>query len=127
MTNVRKLSEFSAEIRNLVESKENPDEWYVLVGDLCGTYDVYDDSVEEHSGGATEFVSGFMQAGTSAWASKAFKDDSNFVSEWNGYGDGKLDTCLMNILLVHEDMLTQEAIAAANSDFDGREEVPADD
>jgi hypothetical protein len=52
MTNVKSLSEFAEEFEHLIETKENPDEWYVLIGKMVGEYSVQTDEMpddyEEH-------------------------------------------------------------------------------
>lgn len=138
MTNVRKLTEFPEEVEALAESKENPEEWYVLIGSMCGEYSVHTDETPEDYAESqeelppemqdeNEHVDGFMQVGQQGWTADAFEEDCSFVKEY-GFGD-KIDTRLMNIILVHEDMLTEESIAAGNGEYDNREaeEVPADD
>lgn len=132
MTSVRKLTEFPDEVGRLVESKESPEKWYVLIGQMCGEYSVqtaekpedYDEQQQELPNDmrdATENVDGFMQIGAQGWASQAFADDCDFVSEYAGYGEDKIDPRMMNILLVHEDMLSEEAIEAGNGEYDREE------
>lgn len=137
MTNIKSLSEFTEEFEHLIETKENPDEWYVLIGKMVGEYSVQSDDLpenyEEHQQelppedrDATENVDGFLQIGMQGWSADAFADDCNFVGEYAGYGEDKLDTRLMNILLVHEDMLSEDALEVANGDYENEPEPQAE-
>lgn len=119
MTSVRPLSEFDDEISEFVDSKDDPEEWYVLVGDLVGNYSVHTaekpDDYEEHENelppedrDANEAVDGFYQIGSSGWVDDAFENNCGFVGEYAG--GSKLDTRLLNILVVHEDMVSEEVI-----------------
>lgn len=136
MTNIQNLTTFGEQFDNLVESKENPEEWYVLIGNMVGEYSVKCDDIpgdhEEHQQqlppedrDATEDIDGFMQIGNQGWSSDAFAEDCNFVGEYSGYGEDKIDTRLMNMLLVHEDMLTEEALDVALGEFEGEQEAEA--
>ena len=134
MTSIRKLTEFPDEIAGFVESKESPEEWYVLIGQMCGEYSVqtadkpddYDEQQEQLPNDmrdATDNVEGFMQIGAQGWSAQAFSDGCNFVGEYAGHGDDNLDPRLMGILVVHKDMLSEEAIQAGDGEYEDREEA----
>lgn len=132
MTNIKPLRKaIGEEFPAFLDEKENPDEWYLMIGKAVGEYSVHTankpDDYEEMNADlppedrdATENVGGWYQIGTSAWVEQAFADDCNFVGEYMGHG-GKLDTRLMHILVIHEDMLSDEALDVANG-----EEEPAE-
>jgi len=137
MTNIKPLPKFIGEIANgYVESKKNPDEWYVLIGRMVGEYSVHSDNtpddydeiqeglpVEDRD--AQPHVDGHFQIGAQGWTADAFEDTTDLVSDFAGSrGAGKLDTALMNIIVVHEDYLSEEALDVANGD---PQEAPADD
>lgn len=136
MVNIKPLSRFVEEDLPLfVEDKENPDEWYVLIGSFCGEYSVHSDVGPDNSEedlppemqDAQPNIDGMFQMGTSGWTADAFEDTTDLVTDYAGHGPSeKLDTRLLHILVVHEDRLSSEALTVANSDPD-KEEAPADD
>jgi len=139
-TSIYTFREFVEEqLQEYLESKENPDEWYVLGGRMAGEYSVwadaelpddYDEIQEEmppEDRDAQPNIEGSVQIGTAGWHADAFdfEDSCNgFVSEVQ-WGD-KIERNLMNMLLVHEDVLSDEALEHVNGESDA-EEVPADD
>jgi len=128
MTSIRPLTQFAEEeIGEFVETKDDPEKWYVLVGNFCGTYsahtaekpeeyDDFEDDLAPEDCDANENVDGFYQLGASGWTEDAFADDCNFVGEFAGDSE-KLDTRLMHMLVVHEEMLSDEALDAAEGDY----------
>lgn len=137
MTNIKPLPKFIDELSNgYVESKENPDEWYVLIGKMVGEYSVHSDDtpddydemqqeLPEEDRDAQPHVDGHFQIGAQGWTADAFEATTDLVSGFVGNrGRGKLDTALMNIIVVHEEYLSEEALEVANAD---KPEAPADD
>lgn len=139
-TSLYTFREFVEEqLQDYLESKENPDEWYVLGGRMATEYSVwadaemspdyeeYQEELPPEERDAQPNVEGTVQIGTAGWHADAFdfEDESNgFVSEVQ-WGD-KIERNLMNMLLVHEDVLSEEALEHVNGEAGG-EEVPADD
>lgn len=133
MTNVKRLSEFvEEELPAFAEHKENPEEWYVLIGSMVTEYSIWadEDLPEDHDELEAELppedrdanpnVDGHMQIGCAGWLSDCFDlgDGDGFVSQAS-WGD-KIDRRLMNILVVHESMLSQEALDIANGEYQGQ-------
>jgi hypothetical protein len=138
MTAIYSFKETIEQLTEYLESKENPDEWYVLRGNMVGEYSIWAD--EELSEDYDEFqnelppedqdanpnVDGWMQIGSAGWVSKAFdfpEDSSGFVSEVQ-WGDN-IERNAMNMLVVHESVLSDEAIDVAVNG--APREAPADD
>lgn len=125
MTTVSTFSGFLEELNRLMESKENPDEWYVVSGKQVGEYSIHtaekpDEIPEDQSElppearDATENVGGFYQIGSSGWSEKAFDDEVRFVSEAGfSRSHDEIDRRINNLLLVHESALSQEALEVA--------------
>lgn len=125
MTSIRPLPEFGEEIKRYIETKDHPDKWYLLVGDFAGEYSVHTDEslvldeeidVPPDMQAPTPSVEGFYQIGTSGWPADGFTDDCGFVNEFSGGDDSKLDARLLHMLVVHEDMLTEKALALAHTE-----------
>lgn len=68
-------------------------------------------------------VEGHYQIGTGGWTKAAFDFDENtsFVGQV-GFGD-KIDTRLMNLIVVHESVLSDEALEVANEDVGKLEDL----
>lgn len=138
MTNLKPLPEFAQEeLPAFLEYKENPEEWYVLIGSQVTEYSVwadedlpddYDETHEElpsEDQDANPNVEGYMQIGSSGWLSDCFdfgESSDGFVSE-AAWGE-KVDRRLMNILVVHESVLSEEALEVANKDVEPPEVEP---
>lgn len=130
MTQIKPLTRFiESDLADFVATKENPEEWYVLIGSMVTEYSVWadEDLPEDYEAVQNEMppedrdanpnAEGYFQIGTAGWTSDAFDfgdDDSGFVSEVQ-WGD-KVDRRLLNILLVHESVLSDEALAVANDE-----------
>lgn len=120
MTGVLPFAEWLDELQQLIETKDNPEEWYILQGKHVGEYSVHaaetpeelqgDTEPPEGFGDATENVDGFYQIGTMGWAEAAIDDDIGFVGEV-GFSESAepIDRRLNGILLVHESVLSAEA------------------
>ena len=124
MTRVHKAVEQNEIFSEWLDSKDNPDEWYVLLGSHVGKYSVWSDSVPEEvietqdtlpedERPAQPYVDGTIQIGTSGWNAEAFEDDNEVVKKWSGKGGG-LSSQFMHMLLVHEDMLSDEVVEKSN-------------
>lgn len=124
MTTVSKFSAVIDELHSLIETKENPDEWYVVAGQKVGEYSIRadeapdelaDEEPPEGFGDANENVDGFYQIGQTGWASDAFAEDVNFVTE-TGFSDTheKIDRRIDDLLLVHESQLSEKALEIAS-------------
>lgn len=83
MTTVSKFEDFLDELDRLIETKENPDEWYVVSGKHVGEYSIQaaeqpeeynemQDELPPEERDATENVDGFYQIGTLGWSEQAF-------------------------------------------------------
>jgi hypothetical protein len=128
MTGVLKLPDWAEEVStDFLEMKENPEEWYVVTGSMCGEYSVHEaeqpPEIAEHQDDlppeerpADENVDGFYQIGKQGWSAGVFADDVNFVGKFASQTNNELDTRLLNILVVHEDMLSEKAIKVANGE-----------
>lgn len=129
MTNIKPLTRFvDEELPAFVEDKDDPDEWYVLIGEMVTEYSIWADEelpedydeiqaeMPPEDQDANPNVEGQMQIGTAGWLSKAFDfgDGDGFVSEVQ-WGD-KIDRRLLNLLVVHESVLSEEALEVANSE-----------
>lgn len=136
MTTISSVDEFFEETRRLLDTKENPEEWYFLSGQQVGEYSIKDselpeevpDDPDDHppeAEMASQNVDGAYQIGSTGWSEDAFDDDVEFVAD-AGFSQsyGKIDRRVNGLLLVHESVLSEEALALAQDD-DG-EEVPAD-
>lgn len=136
MTTISTVEGFIDELRDLLEAKDDPDEWYIVAGNMVGEYSVHaaekpegipDDQSElpSEARDANENVDGFVQIGNAGWSADAFADDSEFVSAFS-FDDAhrKLDARINNLLLAHESMLSDEALDIAE---DKCQEAPADD
>lgn len=125
MTTVSKFSAFLEELDRLMETKENPDEWYIVSGKEVGEYSIH--AAEQPEGvpddqsdlppeaqDATENVDGFYQIGTTGWSAQAFDDDVEFVRE-TGFSESfdVIDRRMNGLLLVHESALSEEALELA--------------
>jgi hypothetical protein len=120
MTTIHTPDAFIQQLEELLETKEDPDEWYILSGQQVGEYSVHSDhetpdghdELPDDMQDATENVEGFVQIGSAGWASKAFEDEgSEFVSAFSfDDANSRLDTRINNLLLVHESMLSEEAL-----------------
>lgn len=124
MTGIHPLKDIvEQQLVDYLESKESPEEWYVLHGRKVGEYSVWadeelpDDYDEIQRGmppedrDANPNVEGFMQVGNTGWSSKAFDfgdDADGFVSEYQ-WGD-KIESNLLGLLVVHESVLSDEAL-----------------
>lgn len=135
MTSIRTINDFIDELHDLKQTKDNPDEWYVLSGRHVGEYSIQDaDKPAEYDEAeadlppenrdATENVDGFYQIGTVGWSAEAFADGVNFVGI-TGFSDSfdRIDRRVNGLLLVHESQLSEKALDIAND----RPEAPADD
>ena len=127
-TIVREAEEFVEDIQELIDDKDEPDEWYVLVGSHVTDYSVNtadrpEELPEETEEDANPNVDGSWQIGTLGWAGEALSEDSDFVREV-GFGGGNADTRLLGTLLVHESMLSEEARDQMDVE---QTEAPADD
>jgi len=134
MTNLKPLAELvEEELPAFVEDKENPEEWYVLLGshatdysiwadeDLGDDYEVSQEELPPEDRDSNPNVPGYMQIGSSRWLSQCFDFDDGedgFVTE-AAWGD-KVDRRLMHLLVVHESVLSEGALAIAN----GEQEPP---
>jgi hypothetical protein len=125
MTTISTISDFLDELDELLETKDNPDEWYVVSGKQTGEYSIHTDEAPEEfddshlppeEQDANENVDGFYQIGTQGWSAQAFDDDVEFVSEV-GFSrtHDVIDRRINGLLLVHEDVLSEEALEIANS------------
>ena len=119
---------FREQFDELLGAKENPEEWYVLIGSPVAEYNVNIADVPEELQGdvedepewaedSTENVPGFYQIGVAGWGEQMFEGDANFVMEYQDSPHGKLDSRLLHTLLVHESMLKEDAIAVANGEM----------
>lgn len=128
MTTVSKFEDFLDELDRLMETKENPDEWYVVSGKPVGEYsiqaaeqpeeyNVVQDELPPEERDATENVDGFYQIGTTGWSEQAFADDVSFVSE-TGFSKtyDVIDRRINGLLLVHESALSDEAVEIASEE-----------
>ena len=135
MTNLRPLDVFlNEELPAYAEGMGDPSEWFVLIGDMVTEYSVWadEDLPEDYDEIQAEMlpedrdanpnVEGYFQIGTAGWLSNCFEEDVGFVSEAQ-FGD-KIDRRLLNILVVHEDLLTEEAIAVARGESEPEEVAP---
>ena len=126
MTSVSKFRAFLEELDRLMETKENPDEWYVVSGKEVGEYSIHaaekpeevpDDQSElpPEARDATESVDGFFQIGTMGWSAQAFDDDVEFVRE-TGFSEtfDVIDRRMNGLLLVHESALSEKALDVAD-------------
>jgi len=122
-TVIRQLGDFADELAALIDEKDDPAEWYVLKGENVGAYSVLaadapeeipDEELAPEDEPADPNIDGVVQIGHVGWAASAFEDDSRFVSECSGFGEGTVDRRLMNLLLVHESELTDEVLAAVD-------------
>jgi hypothetical protein len=128
MTGVLRLEDWVDEVSTeFMATKENPEEWYVVTGSMCGEYSVHDaeqppeiaehqDELPPQERPADENVDGFYQIGKQGWSGDVFADDVDFVGTYAGRSNDEMDTRLLNILVVHEDMLSEEAIKVANGE-----------
>lgn len=125
MTGILPFAEWLEELEELIAQKENPDEWYILMGEHVGEYSINDaDKPEELAADETvpqEYqrdangnVDGFYQIGTFGWSDKAFDSDVEFVAE-TGFSETHepIDRRLNGLLLVHESVLSDEATEKA--------------
>lgn len=118
MTGILRLEDWTDRVsEDFVESKENPDEWYVLEGKMVGDFDVNDADVPDELPEGNGNHEGWYQIGSQGWSEEAFADGVKFVDEYAGYGDDKIDTQLLQVLVVHEDVLSDQAMRVA----DGKE------
>lgn len=135
MTNIKPLERFvDQELPAFAADKEHPEEWYVLIGQMVTEYSVsqpdipaeyaeYQEEAPPEERDANPSIEGYYQIGCAGWTEDAFafgEEDDGFVSEVN-WGD-KVDRRLLNIIVVHESVLSDEAIAVATGD----REVEAD-
>jgi hypothetical protein len=133
MTSIKKPENFIDELRNLLETKKNPDEWYFLAGQQVGEYSIHtaeepDEMSEDQSDippemrDATESVDSFYQIGTTGWGQQAFDDDVEFVRE-AGFSEtfDKIDRRVNGLLLVHESVLSEKALEMANEEAEPKE------
>lgn len=126
MTSVSKFRAFLDELDQLMKTKENPDEWYVVSGKEVGEYSIHaaeqpgevpDDQSDlpPEAQDATKSVDGFFQIGTMGWSAKVFDDDVGFVTE-TGFSEtfDVIDRRMNGLLLVHESSLSEEALEVAS-------------
>lgn len=130
MTNIKPLSKFiHDELPQYADEMGDPEEWYVLIGDMVTEYSIWADEempddyeeVQEEmppeDRDANPNVDGYYQIGTAGWLADAFdfgEEDDGFVSEAQ-WGD-KIDKRLINILVVHGSVLSEEALEVANGE-----------
>ena len=120
MTLIHSFDQFVDQIQEYRESKDTPEEWYVLRGEMVTEYSVYndhgppedDDEIrqamppEDRDGSPP--VEGYFQIGAAGWLARSFEfDDDSFVSEL--WGD-KIERNLLNLLVVHESVLSDELL-----------------
>jgi hypothetical protein len=131
MTTVSTIADFRDELDELLETKDDPERWYVVAGRHVGEYSIqtadkpddYDewhDELPPEERDATENVDGYYQIGTLGWSDDAFVEDLSFVAE-TGFSESHdvVDRRMVGLLLVHEDALSEEALEVAH----GVEEV----
>jgi hypothetical protein len=131
MTTVSTISDFRDVLDSLLETKDDPEKWYVVAGRHVGEYSIqtadkpddYDEWHDELPAGerdATENVDGYYQIGTLGWSGEAFAEDLSFVAE-AGFSESHdvIDRRMVGLLLIHEDALSEKALEVA----DGVEEV----
>jgi len=132
MTTISTIADFRDELDDLLETKDDPEKWYVVTGRHVGEYSIQtadrpDDYEEWHDElppeerDATENIDGFYQIGALGWSDKAFVEDVAFVAE-TGFSKTHdvIDRRMVGLLLVHEDALSEEALEIAK----GVEGVP---
>lgn len=128
MTNIKPLLKFvQKDLPQYAEEMGDPEKWYVLIGDMVTEYSVWADEelpedyeaiqadMSPEDQDANPPVEGYFQIGCAGWLSDGFdlsEDADGFVSEVQ-WGD-KIDRRLLNILVVHEDLLSDEALNVAN-------------
>lgn len=127
-TIITTADDFMNQFEELLSDKENPDEWYVLVGSPVTDYSVniadVPDELQEldrkelppEERDATENVPGSFQIGVAGWGEQMFDDDPNFVMEYQNAPFGNIDSRLLYTLLVHESVLNEDALAVANGE-----------
>lgn len=130
MTNIKPLTRFvEDELPAYLAEKDDPEEWYVLIGSQVTEYSIWADAdlPEDYEEMQAEMppedrdanppVEDFMQIGTGGWLSSCFdfgEDGDGFVSEVQ-WGE-KIDRRLLNLLVVHESVLSEEAIGVAHNE-----------
>lgn len=137
MTTISTFDGFIEELHELKAGKENPEEWYFVRGNHVCEYSVNDaerpedvpedqSEVPEEMQPATENVDGQYQIGTLGWAASAFEDGINFVGE-AGVSDSHdvIDRRVNGLLLVHESVLSEEALGIAHEKEREGQEVDA--
>lgn len=133
MTTISTFEDFIEEFEQLKASKDNPDEWYIVSGRQVGEYSIHtaaqpeavpDDQTElpPEERDATENVDGFYQIGTQGWSEEAFIDDAPFVAE-AGFSTtyDVIDRRINGLLLVHESVLSEDALGIAHGRGDEAE------
>lgn len=132
MTTIKTVDDFIDELRELLDTKEHPEEWYILSGKQVGEYSIHtaeqpeevppQDELPPEAQDATENVEGFYQIGTLGWGADAFEDDVAFVEE-TGFSEtfDVIDRRINGLLLVHESALSEKALALVQSDDEDRE------
>lgn len=119
MTAIESVDAFIDSLRDLLESKDNPDDWYVLSGEQVGRYsvnaaDVPDEIPDDPSEHPPEMqpphenVDGWYQIGTSGWSEQAF-DDTDFVGEVSFTGEFETIDRRINNLLLPTDNTTRQS------------------
>lgn len=127
------VADLPLKTEELATDFDDPSEWVVLRGQACGEHSVwtdeapddYDPEVEAELGheDADAPVDGFYQIGHIGWTAKCFDGDPQFVREYSDMGAGKIDKRLLNLLIVHESLLTDEALEAAADSTKHAEQV----
>jgi len=128
VTSIKSFDQFIEEVQAYRDAKDSPEEWYVLGGDMVTEYSVWaDEGLPENydemqaemppeDRDANPNAEGYMQIGTAGWLASGFdfEDGDGFVSEVQ-WGDS-IERNLLNLLVVHESVLSEEALAVADGD-----------
>lgn len=136
MTTIHSFGQFVDEIQEYRDSKDNPEEWYVLRGNMVTDYSVwadeelpedYDEMQQEmppEDRDANPPVEGVFQIGAAGWLVNCFEfgEGRGFVSELQ-WGDD-IERNLLNLLVVHESVLSEHALEIATGET---EPQPASD
>jgi hypothetical protein len=123
VTIIHSFDQFVDEIREYRESKDTPEEWYVLRGEMVTEYAVYndygpregDDEIQQamppEDRDGSPPVEGYFQIGAAGWLASSFDfDDDSFITELH-FGD-EIERNLLNLLVVHESVLSEELLGA---------------
>ncbi len=106
--------EYIDALRGWISEKDEPDKWHVVHGGPVGEYNITSGDMPAQLPESERSPDGVVTIGHLGWSADVF-DDRVFVDEAGPQGE-KIDRRLNGVLLVHEDILSDDALSRGDDD-----------